>query len=104
DGGGDRQAPPSPAGCQEGEGDEREAERGVARAERAVAVALLRRHQGGGELLVAAEGDDLRGSRAPPMVLEHGVDQKTRTDREGEDEIERRPGIAAKERPPGEIM
>src|SRR6185437_3318412 len=104
DGGGNRLAPAPPVRRQEGEGDKREAERGMPGAERAVALALPRRDEGRGELLVAAEGDDLRGPCPPPMVLEDGVDPEARADREGEGEIERRPGVAAEQGASREIM
>jgi len=99
-----RQAPSPPVRHQEGEGDEREAERGMAGAERAVPIALARRNKGRGELLVAAELDDLRRPRASPLLLEDAVDQQPRTESKGEGEIDRRPGVAAEQRPLAEIM
>src|SRR5260221_2443977 len=99
-----RQAPSPPVRHQKGEGDEREAERGMAGAERAVPVALARRNEGRGELLVAAKLDDLRRPGAPPMLLEDAIDQEAGAESEGEGEIDRRPGVAAEQRPPAEIM
>ncbi len=98
------QAPAPGVSRQKGESDEREAERSMAGAERAVALALACRDERRGELPVAAELDDLRRPRPPPMVLENGVDQNAGTEREDKDEVESRPGIAAQQGSPGDVV
>ncbi len=104
DGSRHRQASPPPVRHQECEGDEREAERGMAGAERAVPVALVRRNKGRSELLVAAELDDLRRAGASPLLLEDAIDQEPGPESEGEGEIDRRSGVAAEQRPLAEVM
>src|SRR5260221_8915794 len=95
------QAPAPGVSRQKGESDEREAERSMAGAERAVALALACRDERRGELPVAAELDDLRRPRPPPMVLENGVDQNAGTEREDKDGEKTRPAIAAQKGSPG---
>jgi len=63
--GGDRDMAPSPLGREEGEGDEREAERRVARAERAVAVALAGRDEGGVKCLSPPNSTTCDGRARP---------------------------------------
>src|SRR6266851_5102227 len=98
------QAPASCVARQKGEGDQREAERSMARAERAVTLALARRNESRGELSVAAELDDLGRPRAPPMIFEDGVDEKAGAERKRKDKVESGSGIAAEQCAPGEAV
>ena len=69
DGGRNRAAPGATGRKQQSEADEREAERGVTRDERAVSVTFRRRQRCRREAVWSAKCLDLDGPRASPMIL-----------------------------------
>src|SRR6185437_5675049 len=69
--------------------DEVEPHRWIAGGERAIAPALIARHESGGEFLCAAELRDLRRPGAAPMVLEDRVDGQAWTEGEREQKEDR---------------
>src|SRR5271165_6010198 len=81
EGGSDRKAAPAARRQQEGEGDERKAERGVTGDKSAIVGALSRRERRRREMARPAERLDLHRPGPSPMILQQGVDEQPRTER-----------------------
>src|SRR5437667_10878845 len=99
-GGGDRHFPPPSERQQKGKTHQRETVRGVPRNEGAIAFALRRRERRRGELAGAAEGLDLVGSRASPMVLEQRIGDQPGAERRRRHDKNQRLAVEPPQGPP----